>query len=282
MRRAAAFVAVVIAATVLPTATARATTCAPLPPATASSDADWVIVVSVAPYGAKQFWTTSQAEFDHTSHSVASGWLTTFPSGGSIAWVDSLSSSERHDVVRVGDHVIQRHGHQPMGNGGQVRFSNGGTWGEVAPCTVVAELMFVPGSHLASVRSSAVGAAGGYSVTYTGRGGGALLASDSKGRPSVAAGEYAGKFKLNWTATKGLVGGLDRSCGMCKGKWTAPNGRSAPIAFGNDRSDAIAGPPGRWQLTMVAASGGATGPGLIGAWADVGNLRSLLNASEVR
>jgi hypothetical protein len=108
------------------------------------------------------------------------------------------------------------------------------------------------------------------------------LASDSSGGPSVAAGEFAGKFKLNWTSAHGLVGALDQSCGTCKGKWTAPNGRSAPIALGSDRTQAVAGPPGRWQLTLLAASGGVTSPGLIAAWADVGSLRSLLQVAEVQ
>jgi hypothetical protein len=78
------------------------------------------------------------------------------------------------------------------------------------------------------------------------------------------------------------VGGLSQSCGTCKGKWTAPNGTSNPIAISSDRYNAVAGPPGRWQLTLVAQSARPTSPGLIGAWADVGNLRSLLQAHEVQ
>jgi hypothetical protein len=288
-RRVGLSLAVIITATVVSTPPAKAATCPSLPPATTSTNADWVLFAFVAPNGGRQVSTNDWADFDHTTHSAASGWILSPPQHfGSIAYIEDLTHPDRHDVVRVGNHTIERRGHQPAGSGSVFHTGGAGGWGDLKPCSVMTELVFVPGSHLTSARAVMSGAPGGYTVTYTGRGGGALLASDSTAAPAVAAGEYAGKFKFNWTS-HGLVGGVADRCRSCKGTWVTPTGRRQKVAFDGERTaEAIAGPAGRWQLSLLASSGNGqdvapfVGAPLVGAWADVGELRGLVGAQQLQ
>jgi hypothetical protein len=283
------------ALTLAPITRAAATACPSLPTLAAGEStnvpppsADWaLIVVNTGPTGATVDRFRYEAFFDHVTPAKAVG-IGIGGDQGHFLYVAGLNQNEQDLALNLGGVRFERR----LRLGDNSSYSASGTDTNqrvLQPCAHLAYLTFVPGAHLARVTTALTTSRGAAElITYSGRGGGAIRASSSTTRAVAVGGVFAGNFKVPFTASRGAVAGLAQNVHVVRGHWRSPSGGIYEIGRADPRfqgAQYLTGAAGRWTLaitTETLSNAPSLNPGLLGAWADVGPLRSLLGFYDAR